>query len=104
MLREAISIAESTSYQRYDVEANRVNLVRANEFSVFIKGIERFRFTGGKGKFWRRAERRFGIDAETYGEWEKPTKSYQTVHFNGAEIIDMMIDKGWEVSHVEVIK
>lgn len=98
MIREAISKSNL-----FDTNKDRTPLVRANAFTVFVNGDERFKFTGRKGKFWRKSMYYFpnGPQRPETAYWEKPKKDVETT-WNAAEIVDYLIEQGYEVTDVKI--
>ncbi len=87
---------------KFDLEKNRGEIIRANEFIVEVLGKDKFHYKGGKGKFWKRAEM-YSSNNWDEPEWTKFEKSSST-DLNGAEVVEILQDKGYEVSDVRVIK
>lgn len=72
-------------------DETRKEYVQANEFVVFIKHQPKFKFKL-RGMSWIQ----FEYDA-TSGEWIREPGTKKKL-FNGAEVLDSLIDAGWEVT------
>ena len=76
-------------------KVDRDIFVPANEFIVFIDSEEKFSLKR-RGESW-------GVKGMTDGKWDKKP-NYEYKYFNGAEVLDRMIDDGWNVTDVNFIK
>lgn len=86
----------------YSTEKNRSKLVPANEFIVSIEGKERYHYKGGNTKFWKRSEM-YSSNNTIEPTWQKFVRAHDTM-LNPAEIVDILIDKGYEVTDVKIVK
>ena len=73
----------------------------ANEFIIYIEGKERWHYKGGKGKFWKKSEK---YSPNNFDEpvWQKFTRRRETT-LNPANIVEILLDAGWEVTDVKII-